>query len=82
MRVTQTTPHPDPLFQVAALSDLFFNYECPHYNAFLTNDSEGDDRDGHDGLLKDAEEFSAMLKNATGFELAPADLVTDYFNRL
>lgn len=80
--ITQWPVETDADTQATAFSDLFFNHEHPAYDAFLTNDAEGNGTDAEAELLKDAEEFAACLKSATGFDMDTADLVRDFMSRL
>jgi hypothetical protein len=62
-----------------AISDLFFNYDHPDYDA-LPEDASEEDADA--ALLKAAEEFAASCKSAFGVNIDTAALVEDFKGRV
>lgn len=84
MRIETHTPHADSMIQVAAVSDLFFNYEHPNRDKLYAPPPEQrsfTEEEKAAALLEDARNFASTLLNATGLLVTPEDLVRDYLNR-
>lgn len=88
MKIISTTlPPPDSLLQQASMSDLFFNYDHPEdYRFNAGRDGDGLSDDDYNtarraALMLDAEGFAETLRNATGIDVIPSELVEDYLAR-
>lgn len=72
-----------------AMSDLFFNYEHPEWDALFRAEAETNGlvagptaADFDAALLKDATEFAAVVTGSTDTGTLPQDLVADFKARL
>lgn len=87
MKITKTDERVDMLVQDAAISDLFFNYDHPAYEAFwaeANHEATQEELDAGEraALIVDADDFIQTFTNATGLVLDAEELADDFLGRV
>jgi hypothetical protein len=72
----------DSMVSMAAISDLFFNYEHPAYDGAHKDGASPSDEDLYAAAYVDAQDFAGTFENATGISLSPGLLAADFIGRI